>query len=172
VQCGVLRSARSAGRRGTAKKTRRAQILIDVRPVNAKPTAGELPVGALCGCGIQEAREPEEGHGDCAPVNVTAFSCADRATARLASAANLCWAAPVGKGPGLSGFWFRLDDQTGRCTQRRSVKPSCSWSEGQKGLANSARGANERDAKSVADQPSSRKTASMLLPSGSMTKAA
>jgi hypothetical protein len=51
-----------------AEHTLRAQVLVDVGPVNAESSSSHPPVRALLGRRDQQARIPGQGHGNRAPV--------------------------------------------------------------------------------------------------------
>jgi len=59
----ALSRTRSSSRRSTAQETCGAEILIEVRPVNAETTARQLPVGALSRSGVDQTRKPDERDG-------------------------------------------------------------------------------------------------------------
>jgi len=54
--------------RGSAKKTSRTQIFVEVGPVNAVATAAKLPLLALLRRSVKKARVPGERHRDAAAV--------------------------------------------------------------------------------------------------------
>ena len=56
----LLGLARPTARR----KAVRADILIQIRPVDSRAPADEAPVGSLRGCPVEEAREPGQWHNN------------------------------------------------------------------------------------------------------------
>src|SRR5580658_6028965 len=57
---GLLSLARPTAR----QKAVRADILIQIRPVDSRASANEAPVGSLRRCPVQEAREPDQWHNN------------------------------------------------------------------------------------------------------------
>ena len=54
--------------RCTTQESLNAEVFIDIRPMDAKASAGQLPVLTLCGRGVQEAGVPGQWHGDGASI--------------------------------------------------------------------------------------------------------
>ena len=64
-----LRRPELVGGCTSSKHPGRAQVLVYVRPMDAEPAAGDLPVRALPRRRAQKARIPCEWNGNCAAVD-------------------------------------------------------------------------------------------------------
>src|SRR5580658_220777 len=65
---GLLRWNRRPRRGRASQQSFGAQILVDVGPMNSVTAAGNFPVVALRGCGVEQPRIPDKRHGDDASV--------------------------------------------------------------------------------------------------------
>src|ERR1700676_727720 len=64
----LLRGNRHSRRGRASQQSFGAQILVDVGPMDSVAAAGNFPVLALRGCGVEQPWIPDERHGDDAAV--------------------------------------------------------------------------------------------------------